>query len=235
MGRGGRSRRDRRGRVPLIADTPDESDSGPPRQGSHGRERRCVACGEAMPEDQLVRVVADPDGVLTPDVAARLPGRGVWVRSDRQSLELALRRNAFARSLKTKVVSPADLAERVEQLLARRCLDLLGLAQRAGGLAVGATRAEEALRRMRPHWLIEASDGAPEGRRKMVQLAFGLWGVEPKVTGCFSSGDLGVALGRAPVIHAVLLDASMAQRWTVESGRLAGFRAIVPSSWPPPL
>lgn len=193
-----------------------------------------MASGEVMPETRLVRFVAGPDRVLVPDVAARLPGRGVWVRSDRESVALAVRRGAFARSLKTAVTAPEGLPDLVEGLLARRCLDLLGLAQRAGALAVGATRAEEAIRRAPPFWLIEASDGAEDGRRKLIQLAFGLWGIEPKVAGCFTAGELGVALGRAHVIHAVLLEASVAQRWTVEAGRLAGFRAIKPASWPPP-
>lgn len=181
-----------------------------------------------------MRFVAGPGDVLTPDVAARLPGRGVWVRSDRHSIEAALRRNAFARSLKTKVVAPSGLSDLVETLLARRCLDLLGLALRGGGLAVGVIRVEEAIRRAPPAWLVEASDGSADARRKILQLYYGLWGEEPQVTGCFGSGELGVALGRPPVIHIALLDASMAQRWSVETGRLSGFRAIIPASWPPP-
>ena len=41
-------------------------------------ERRCVATGASGPTEDLIRFVADPDGVLTPDLAERLPGRGVW-------------------------------------------------------------------------------------------------------------------------------------------------------------
>lgn len=197
------------------------------------RERTCIASGEALPEERLVRFALAPDGALTPDVAAKLPGRGVWVRADRAAIEKALKRNAFARGFKATVAAAPDLADRVEQLLARRCLDLLGLALKGGGLAVGTVQAEEAIRRAPPLWMIEASDGAAEGRQKLIRLAFGLWGEEPPVAGCFSARDLGVALGRDPVVHAVLLQESMAHRWTVEIGRLSGFRAIVPASWPP--
>jgi uncharacterized protein len=198
------------------------------------RERTCIATGETLPEEALIRFAAAPDGALTPDVGARLPGRGVWVRADRASLEKAIKRNAFARGLKSPVTVPPDLVERVGDLLSRRCLDLLGLARRAGALAIGAVQAEEAIRRAAPLWLIEASDGAEDGRKKLVQLAFGLWGEEPRVTGCFSAAELGVALGRDVVVHAVLLQEGMAQRWTVEISRLSGFRAIRPASWPPP-
>jgi uncharacterized protein len=197
------------------------------------RERTCIASGEVFPEERLVRFAAGPDGVVTPDVAAKLPGRGVWVSADRAAVEKAVKRNAFARGLKAGVRPPPDLADAVEALLARRCLDLLGLAQKAGAIAVGTVQAEDAIRRAPPSWLIEAADGAADGREKLVRLVFGLWGEEPRVTGCFSARELGVALGRDPVVHAVLLQASMAQRWTVEIGRLSGFRAIVPRSWPP--
>lgn len=198
-----------------------------------GRERTCIATGEALPEERLVRFALAPDGAVTPDVAAKLPGRGVWVSADRASVEKAVKRNAFARGFKTTAEAAPDLADQVEALLARRCLDLLGMAMRGGTIAVGTVQAEDAIRRAPPLWLIEAEDGAVDGREKLVRLAFGLWGEEPKIAGCFTSRDLGVALGRDPVVHAVLLQESMAQRWTVEIGRLSGFRAIVPRSWPP--
>ncbi len=181
-----------------------------------------------------MRFVAAPDGALVADVAAKLPGRGVWVRADRASIETALKRQAFARGLKKAVTAPADLADRVEALISRRCLDILGLAKRAGAIAIGTVQAEDAIRRAMPLWIVEASDGAEDGRRKLAKLTFGLWGEEPRVSGCFTSGEMGVALGRDPVVHAVLLQEGMAQSWTVEIGRLAGFRAIIPASWPPP-
>ena len=80
--------------------------------------------------------------------------------------------------------------------------------------------------------LIEAADGAEEGREKLMSLHIGLWGRPPAAVGCFSAADLGVALGRERVIHACLLQERLAMGWAAEIGRLAGFRAIVPGSWP---
>ena len=74
-----------------------------------GRERRCVATGETLPEAALIRFALAPDGVVTPDVAAKLPGRGVWVRADRASLEMATRKGGFARGFKEKVKVPEGL------------------------------------------------------------------------------------------------------------------------------
>jgi uncharacterized protein len=198
------------------------------------RERTCIATGETLPESVLVRFVLGPDGAVVPDVAAKLPGRGVWVRAERASVDLAAKRNAFSRGFKRAVKPAADLADQTEALLARRCLDFLGLAKRAGALAIGVAQAEGAIRKQQPYGLIEASDGADDGRIKLQRLIFGLWGVEPPVTGCFTGAEMGLALGRDHVVHAVLLTESMARRWSIEIARLAGFRAIIPASWPPP-
>jgi len=208
---------------------PDNAQKG----DSAGRTRQCALTREALPEASLIRFVAAPDGTVTPDVAAKLPGRGVWVRADRESLEAASRRNVFARSLKAGVRAPDGLADLTEALLARRCLDLIGLANRAGALAVGFTAVDSAIRSQRGFPLIEASDGEADGRERIARLAFGLWGYEPDISGAFTGDELGVALGRGRVIHIGLLQERMGQAWAAELGRLSGFRPIVPNSWPP--
>ena len=42
---------------------------------------RDIVSGEVMPENRLIRFVADPDGSVVPDAAAKLPGRGLWVEA----------------------------------------------------------------------------------------------------------------------------------------------------------
>jgi predicted RNA-binding protein YlxR (DUF448 family) len=197
-----------------------------------GRERRCIVTHESDSEAHLIRFGLAPDGAVVPDVAAKLPGRGAWVRADRASVETAARKGAFARAFKTQVKVPDDLAGLTETLLARRCLDHLGLMRRAGAIAFGATQVEAAIRGKPALMVIEAADGAEEGREKLMGLHIGLWGRPPAAVGCFSAADLGVALGRERVIHACLLQERLALGWAAEIGRLAGFRAIVPSSWP---
>ena len=197
-----------------------------------GRERRCIVTQQSDTEAHLIRFALAPDGAVVPDVAAKLPGRGAWVRADRASIEQAARKGAFARAFKTQVKVPADLAGLAESLLARRCLDHLGLMRRAGAIAMGATQVEAAIRGKPAFTTIEAADGAAEGREKLMSLHIGLWGRPPPAVGCFSAAELGVALGRERVIHACLLQERLALGWAAEIGRLAGFRAIVPSSWP---
>jgi len=187
-----------------------------------------------MPEKLLIRFVAGPGGVVTPDVARRLPGRGMWVCARREAVDLATKRGAFARSAKTKLISPADLSDQVERLLHRRLLDGLGLARRAGDLTYGFDKVEAAIMAGRTAWLIEASDSAADGRRKLSQAADRVLrerGVAPKRIGVFSGEELSLALGQGNVIHVAFLVGRGAKSWTEDVERLAGFRPLLPESW----
>ena len=198
--------------------------------GQGSRERRCAAQGVVRPEAELIRIAISPDGEAVPDLAADLPGRGVWVSADRASVDQAVKRDAFSRSVKSKVRSAPDLADRIEALLAARALSLLGLARRSGSVLAGEAKVRGALKSARPAWLIEASDGAADGRGKILALARAAWGDVP-LAGCFTAAQLGEALGREDVVHAVLLRGGLAARFGADMARLAGFRPLVPPEW----
>lgn len=185
-----------------------------------------------MAEARLIRFALGPDGIVVPDVAAKLPGRGAWVEAKSAAVAQAAKKGGFARAFKQPVKTGDDLAGLTETLLAKRCLDLLGLGMRGGALAVGATQVEAAIRARPQALLIEATDGAVEGREKLMSIHIGFWQAPPPAVACFSSTELGVALGRERVIHATLLQERLALAWAAEIGRLAGFRTIVPASWP---
>ncbi len=64
-----------------------------------GGLRLCAATRQALAPEHLIRFVADPAGDIVPDLARRLPGRGVWVRADRDTVVRAVKTNVFAKSL----------------------------------------------------------------------------------------------------------------------------------------
>jgi len=183
-----------------------------------------------MEEARLIRFVAGPDGQVVPDLARKLPGRGMWVEATRAAVEQAAAKNLFSRSAKAKLKADGDLADLVERLLVRRCLDLLGLARREGVLISGFEKAAAAVRSGKAAWLIEASDGSQDGRSKLLALA-AHQSPQPRVCGAFSAEELGLALGLENVIHSVLPAGRQAWRWTEEVQRLAGFRPLLPKSW----
>jgi uncharacterized protein len=73
--------------------------------------RTCVGCKERAVKSSLLRLVAAGD-VIQPDPRARLPGRGAYLHPSLACFELARRRRAFPRALRTAgSLSLAPLAE----------------------------------------------------------------------------------------------------------------------------
>jgi predicted RNA-binding protein YlxR (DUF448 family) len=197
-----------------------------------GKLRRDIASGQPQDTSGLVRFVVSPDGELVPDLLQKLPGRGLWVACDRQSLDLAVRRHIFSKAAKRQVKVSPTLSDQVHGLLRRRCLDLLGLARREGVIVNGFEKTLAAVKSGKCAWLIEASDGAPDGRRKLL-AALRAQPFAAKVCGCFANAELSLALGQENAIHAALVDGRRVQRWSFEMKRLSGFEPLVPTHWGP--
>lgn len=203
--------------------------------GKKVRERMCAVSRETLPETQLIRIAISPDDHAIPDLAGKLPGRGIWLRADKKTFATAIKKNAIARSAGQTVNVPSTLAEDVEALLAQRCLAQLGLARRRGHLVVGFDQVIDALRREQLVTLIEARDGAQDGRKRVINLARSLpfWAeaTTPPLAGCFTSRHIGETLGRASTVHAGLRAGPHATGFCRELDRLSGFRPRFPLEW----
>jgi predicted RNA-binding protein YlxR (DUF448 family) len=194
------------------------------------RERRDIVSGEVMDEARLIRFVAGPDGAVVPDLARKLPGRGMWVAATREALAAAAKKNLFSRAAKAKLTAPPDLSDQVERLLRARLLAALGLARRAGDLTSGFEKVSSAIAAGKAAWLIEAADGAADGRRKLLSLAR-RQPRPPRVLGVFEAAELGLAIGGENVVHTAFLAGRAAERWTEDVQRLAGFSPLLPEDW----
>jgi predicted RNA-binding protein YlxR (DUF448 family) len=189
------------------------------------RERRCLVSGKVLDESELVRFAADPDGNVVPDITATLPGRGMWVHADKASVTTAAAKNLFSKSAKAPLRADADLAERVERLLVARMQGDLGLARRAGQAVFGFDNVLRALDdKVPPAALVEARDGAADGRRKLAGSAYAR-GLKIETIETLTSAELSLALGRENVIHAALKPGRLAERLIFDAGRLNGFRS----------
>lgn len=205
-------------------------DDAPKTHAQAHRLRKDIVLGEATDEARLIRFVAGPDGMVVPDLARKLPGRGIWVGADRDSVTTAAKKGLFSRAAKTKLTAPPDLADQVEVLLARRVLDSLGLARKSGSIISGFEKVIAALATGKVAWLIEASDGAEDGRRKVLAAARRAQ-ISPRLLGAFNSDELGLALGGENVIHTALLAGRGIDRWALDVERLSGFRPLLPPEW----
>lgn len=188
-------------------------------------ERRCLASGEVLPKAQLLRFVVGPDGTLVPDFAERLPGRGLWLQARQDMMAKACARNLFAKAAKRHVRVPDDLPRQVEALALRRCLDLLGLARRAGAVVAGFEKVKAALRGGEVGVLVQADDAADDGRQKIQALARAV-GSQVRVLQFCGAADLGAAVGREAAVHVGIAPGRFAEGLTQEVQRLAGLRGV---------
>ena len=168
----------------------------------------------------MLRFVVGPDNRIVPDVGRELPGRGLWIGADRHAIARAMKKNLFARAAKVAVTVEPDLADQVEVLLARRCLELLGLARRAGKAVTGFEPVRAALGAGRVKVLITAVDAAAGAAAKLRSQA----GTAIPVK-LFTVRELSLALGRENVVHAAVNRGPLAERFAAEVTRLAGFRS----------
>lgn len=197
------------------------------KRGTDGGERRCVATRASLPVDRLLRFAVAPDGALTPDIRAKLPGRGVWTALSRAAVDEAVRQKAFARSLKTPVRVGEGLADRIDALLAADALQALSIANKAGLVVTGFGKVEALIGSGQARALVEAADGQPDGRRKLFQALLRRHGeraTEVVIVDCFASSDLTLALGRDLVIHAALKTGAAAEGFLRRWRRLVLFR-----------
>ena len=193
-------------------------------EGAMERQRRCIVSGEIMSDANLIRFVAAPDGEIVPDVAGKLPGRGLWVEANRKAIGQAVEKKLFARAAKAQVKASADLADRTEKALTARMLGDLGLARRSGQLVLGFDNVLRALDAAKPpSLLVEASDGAVDGKRKLYNAAHARE-LKPAMLESLSSEELGLALGRQNVIQAAVQPGGLATRLILDAQRLTGLR-----------
>jgi hypothetical protein len=204
------------------AELTEEIDRGP---RSHDRARLCAATRTVQPVSELIRFVVGPDGEAVADIKSKLPGRGIWVTATRDALGEAIKRKVFARGFKRQVRLPADFVERTESLLLRSALDALAIAGKAGAVAAGFTRAENALRDSNVVALLHAAEAAADGCRKL-DAAWRHRRPErpPVVIGFLASAQLDLALNRPNVIHAALLAGPASETFLARCRRLERFR-----------
>ena len=195
-----------------------------------GPERTCIVTRAKGSPDHMIRFVAAPDGTVTPDLKKRLPGRGVWVTATAKAVAEAVKKGAFARGLRAKVVVSPALAEEVDALLERDALQYLSLVNKAGLVVTGFAKVEKAVAAAAEiAGMLHATDAGDDGVRKMGQVLSRRYGEAaariPRAI-LFASGQMDLALGRANVIHAALKTGPAAEAFFSRARRLTLYRGL---------
>jgi predicted RNA-binding protein YlxR (DUF448 family) len=190
-------------------------------------ERTCVVTRCVRAPADMLRFVLGPEDEVVPDLKRNLPGRGVWVTADAATVAEAVKRQAFTRGFKTKARASATLAQDVDLLLERQALQSLSITNKAGLVVTGSAKVEKAIAGGSILAMVHASDGGPDGIRKIGQALTRQYGERaaaiPRII-LFASSQLDLALGRSNVIHAALKKGAASEAFLERSHRLGQYR-----------
>ncbi len=182
----------------------------------------CIVTRKICDEAELVRFVRSPDGIATPDLQRKLPGRGVWVSLDQQALAEAVKRNLFSRGFGEPTQMPDGLTATVSKLLHQQALSILSLARKAGEALASAMKVEEALRRGPVTVLLHVEGAAADGVRRLNRLAH----PETVIFGHFRADELDLAFGRTNVVHAAVASGGLADKMVFHMRRMAAYDGL---------
>jgi hypothetical protein len=214
-----------------------------------GPMRRCVVTRERLPKEQMFRFVVGPGRELIPDLAGKLPGRGIWLSASRDVIEgadgtrpkgtppYAMTRGGTSRGAKGRElvraiaraahgpvqVSP-DLPGVLEAALIRRIGDLIGLARRSGQAVAGFEKARDWMRTHPVGLVLQAADGSEAERARFRSAVPDTVPVLTPLTGA----ELGRVMGHETVVHVALGAGRLASSIAIETARLAGIRPVSP-------
>ena len=159
---------------------------------------------------------------MVPDLAGKLPGRGIWVSADRAALELAVNKRLFSRGAKRQVTVPDGLVDAIEAGMARRVIELVSLARKAGLAVAGYEKVRGLIQTGEAVMLLQASDGSERGKTKLR-----LPPEEGATFDCLTANELGLSFGRDHAIHAALCAGGLTTRVVEDTTRLSGLRGNI--------
>ena len=181
-------------------------------------DRTCIVTRKSGSSEEMIRFVAGPDKHIVPDLKAVLPGRGAWVLASRPVIEEAIKRKAFARSLKADVIVEDKLVDLVDRLLVKAALGNLAMARKAGAVIFGSTKVESAIRSHQVRLVLHAKEAAYDGVRKIDQA------IHSAKTSSGKDVSVLSLFGDNHVIHAALLNVQAAEGFIKTAHKLVAYR-----------
>ena len=183
-------------------------------------ERKCIATGQVLSKTQLVRFVLGPSNKICPDPENKLPGRGIWVKADLSAINKAAKNNLFSRALNQSTECFDNLAATVEDLIAKRIINLISLSRKSGQSICGYEKVKDWLKKDVAEVLIQSSDGSNREKSRLRTPDGGNY------ISWLSSNELGKAFGREKITHCALASGGLTQRIVEDAQRLKGLRIV---------
>ena len=190
---------------------------------SKNPSRRCISSGKIFNKSDMVRFIVDPNNEILPDISEKLPGRGIWVKTEKNALDQAISKNLFLKAANKKVLVRKNLSSLVEDILLKTVLSLISLSRKSGAAINGYEKVKSSLVDGTAKVLIQAKDGSVNQKRKLRPPS----GKENYIN-CLTSKELGEAFGRNYVVHVSLTSGGLSKRVVHEASRLNKLRGFEP-------
>ncbi len=181
-------------------------------------ERCCIVTREVKAKDDLIRFVVGPNQQLVPDVAGKLPGRGIYVSASKLLVAEAIAKRLFSKAAKEQVMIPDGLLATLELQMARRMAEALSMARKAGQVITGFEKVEAELKKGSVEALIHADDAGEDGIKKLSFYTGPIFSNLPRSL-------LSEVLGRENAVHAVVTNGAAAPFFIMQARRFALFLA----------
>ena len=191
----------------------------------NGKKRKCISSGEVKETSALLRFVIGPEDSVVADVFEKLPGKGIWVTCDQESIKKATNEGLFSIAARKTVNVSETLTYDVEMLLTRRVISLLSLARKSGHAVAGYEKVKSWISKEVAHVLIQSFEGSIRGKSKLSTPKGGIF------IGWLGSAELSSAFGKQTVIHCALASGGITQRVVNEARRLKGLRLVNGDLW----
>jgi len=183
----------------------------------HQPERTCIGCRTAMSKNEVIRLVAGPEGILI-DYRERLPGRAAYVCPRQDCIEKALTKDVLAKALHLKVrpTEVPSFISRIKEILIEKIKSLVAISMKAGKIATGYSAVHDALEKDRVFLLLYATDVSEGTKNKVADHGVS----SPRHTTLFTRDELGKILNRELVGVIAILDQGLADSLWHEIVRL---------------
>ena len=166
--------------------------------------RKCIVSGETFEKESLLRFTVLENNVIVPDFKKKLPGKGVYVRNSKKSLEKAINNNLFSKALKKPIKADNELISQVENLLFKQALNAISLARKAGVMISGMDKVKEALKKNNIAFLLEAENAGSDGHNKIMSLAKNI-----EIFNLFKIEELDKELAKDNTVHLAFIKSTM--------------------------
>ena len=169
--------------------------------------RKCIVSGEILENNMVV-----------PDFKKKLPGKGVYVKNSKITLQKAVNNNLFSKVAKKSVKVNNELVIQTEDILFKQALNAISLARKAGSMVSGMDKVKEALKKNNVAFLLEAQDAGADGHNKIMSLAKNI-----EVFNLFKIEELDKELARDNTVHLAFFKGDMSNSVRETFVRLTSF------------